>query len=400
MARRDELSIAVGQVRSHGAVAVLGAGLSAARYPMTAQLRSVLWHALDHDSAARAALAAELGRADGPAKSLVGDDPAAIDAGWRTVERHPSVRDVFQRAFSRLDADREPSPGHYALARLIHAGLVEYVVSFNWDTALERAHEQLFGVSLAGRPDVLAKPHGDADDPGASWVLPHQAGVVPREVLGRIAEQRPRVLLVVGYSGSDPAVVRELLGPARERWPVVHVSPNASGPEVIAGAADEVLPALADRLQAPVDNPGWRWVTFRRSRDLRAALLGYRLGPQDVAACPELPGSRQVAERLAQTRFSVLVGDSGSGKSITAFQAAALMNKAGWSAVELSQPGVATEETVRAFAGLPGPVLAVVDDAQALPPEVVHAFERAVADDHAVLIVRPCAPRAPNGYGW
>lgn len=393
----DSLSIAVAQIRSSGAVAILGAGLSAARYPMTAQLRAVLWHALDHDLDGRAALAAELGSADGPAKALVGDDPHAVDAAWRTLERRPSAREAFQRAFSRLDADREPSPAHYALARLIHAGLVEYVVSFNWDTALERAHEQLYGISLAGRTDVLAKPHGDADDPGPPWVLPHEAGSVPEAVLERIAEmaeQRPRTLLVVGYSGADPAVVAQLLGPARSRWPVVHVSPDATGAEAVAGTADEVLPDLADRLEAPIDNPGWRWVTFRRSRDLRAALLGYRLGPQDVAACPELPGSRQAAERLARTRFSVLEGDSGSGKSITAFQAAAKMNRAGWSVVELSQPGVATQETVRAFARLPGPVLAIVDDAQALAADVVHAFERSVDDEHAVLIVSTA--RAPG----
>ena len=393
----DSLSTAVAKIRSSGAVAILGAGLSAARYPMTAQLLAVLWHALDHDLDGRAALAAELGSADGPAKSLIGDDPGAVDAAWRTLVRRPSARDAFQRAFSRLDADREPSPGHYALARLIHAGLVEYVVSFNWDTALERAHEHLYGISLTRRTDILAKPHGDADDPGSPWVLPHELGSVPRAVLERVAqmaEQRPRTLLVVGYSGSDPAVVAELLGPARSQWPVVHVSPDATGADAVAGTADEVLPDLADRLGAPIDVPGWRWVTFRRSRDLRAALLGYRLGPQDVAACPQLPGSRQAAELLAQTRFSVLEGDSGSGKSITAFQAAAKMNRAGWSVVELSQPGVATLETVRAFERLPGPVLAVVDDAQALDADVVHSFERSVDDDHAVLIVSTV--RAPG----
>lgn len=258
VARPDSLSTAVAQIRSNGAVAVLGAGLSVARYPMTAQLQAVLWHALDRAPDVRAALAGELGRADGPAKSLIGDDPAAVSAGWRTVERSPSVRDAFQRAFARLDADREPSPGHYALARLIHAGLVEYVVSFNWDTAVERAHEQLYGVSLAGRADVLAKPHGDADDPGSPWVLPHEAGTVPAAVLGRItemAEQRPRALLVVGYSGSDPAVLTQLLGPARARWPVVQVSPAPSGRKRSPGPRTRSCPRWRTGLRRPSTTP-------------------------------------------------------------------------------------------------------------------------------------------------
>src|SRR4051794_35748465 len=166
MVREEELSAAAAQIRSHGAVAVLGAGLSAERYPMTAQLLALLWHALDADPVVRASLAEELGREDAPTKALVGDHQDAVAAAWRSVERNAGVRAVFQSACVELDADREPTSAHYALARLIHAGLIEYVVSFNWDTALERAYEQLYGVSLAGqRPGLLAKPHGDVDGP-------------------------------------------------------------------------------------------------------------------------------------------------------------------------------------------------------------------------------------------
>ena len=92
------------------------------RYPTTAQLRAVLWDAVDGDLNSRAALAAEFGSADGPAKALVGGDPRAVEAAWRTRERRLSARDAFQRAFSPVDADREPCPGRYALARVIHAG--------------------------------------------------------------------------------------------------------------------------------------------------------------------------------------------------------------------------------------------------------------------------------------
>lgn len=386
----DQLGRAVGLLRSYGAVAVLGAGLSAPRYPMTAQLASLLWHSLDAHPAARAALAVELGKSDRAAKYLIGEDRAAVEAGWRAVETNPAVRETFQHAFAHLDADREPTPAHYALARLVHGGLVEYVVSFNWDTALERAHEHLFGTSIAGRPELLDKPHGDAANPSEPWVLPHQPGAVRQRILDRVAElagQRPRVVLIVGYSGADEAVVEQFLAPAEGRWPVVRSGPTAEGPEALRGFADDVLPAVADALGAGVDVVGWRWVTFSRRRDLSAALLGYRLGPQDVEACPRLPAVGAVADRLRQARFAAIVGDSGAGKSVTAFQVARALNREGWDVVELSQPGVATGETVRAFQALRGPVLAVVDDAQALRPDVIQALERSASDDHAVLVV-------------
>jgi hypothetical protein len=46
---------------------------------------------------------------------------------------------------------------HEALARLIHEGSVELVISFNWDSALERAYERLYGPSLP-RSTLLKPP--------------------------------------------------------------------------------------------------------------------------------------------------------------------------------------------------------------------------------------------------
>jgi hypothetical protein len=356
---------------------------------MTAELPSLLWHALDAYPSDRAALARDLGKEDRPAKELIDADSAALDAAWRAVEQSVEMRATFQLAFARLDTDREPAPAHYALARLLHAGVVEFVVSFNWDTALERAYEHLFGTSIADRPDLLDKPHGNAATPDERWVLPHERGVVPEPTLARIADfaaQRPRALLLVGYSSSDEAVVEHLVGPAQSRWPVVEVGPQAAGKEALTGYAHEVLSGLADAFGAG-DLVGWRWVAFDRQRDLRAALLGYRLGPHDVEACPAVPAVSAVAERLRHAGFAVISGESGAGKSITAFQAARSLSRSGWSVVELSQPGVATPELVRTFEGLRGPVLAVVDDAQALGAPLRRALERAVSADHAVLLV-------------
>jgi hypothetical protein len=171
--------------------------------------------------------------------------------------------------------------------------------------------------------------------------------------------------MVVGYSGAaDPLVVRELVEPYEEGWPVVRIGPSCTGPEAIKGTAEVVLPDLVAELQLAAGLRHWRNVTFSRQRSLNAALMGYRLGPNDVECCPELPGISGIINRLRAAGFVAVTGPSGSGKSISAFQAARRLNKENWSILELTNPGTADEDTVQEFVSHAGPVLAVVDDAQ------------------------------------
>jgi hypothetical protein len=374
-------------IRSYGAVVVVGAGLSMSNYPMTAQLPAMLAHAFDLSLDDRRELAERVGRADGAAKGLLVDD-AAMRAGWDISHRVGATRTAFQHSVARHDLDREPGPAHKALARLIHAGAIRYLISFNWDTAIERAHEQYFGRPV---PDgLLAKPHGDAAKPDQPWILPFQAEIIPRPVIDRLAELRaagPHLFLVVGYSGSDPVVLKDLLDPIREAWPTRRVSPSATGEEGIPATADTALPAIADALGAVADVPGWLWVNFERKRGLGAALLGYKLGPQDVDACPQMPAVEVAVRHLAHARFAVISGESGCGKSLAAFQVGRLLNHDGWGILELVSQGVASVDQVRTFADVAGPVAAIVDDSQALDPAVRTAFERSVDADHAVLMV-------------
>ena len=380
------LAHATGMIRSFGAFAVVGAGLSAGGYPMTAQLPPLLWQAIESVPDALAALREHTG-IPGGAKEILSSDQRALQEGWRLVRAFPAVRRAFQTAFAALDADREPSSAHFDVARLVNSRHVEGVVSFNWDTCLERAHERMFGVGLA--PGVLHKPHGDAAHPEGDWVLPDEDGQVPAGVLSHVVQlsDRPRTLLVLGYSGSDAAVVESLLAPLEERWPVVRVGPSASGEGALRSTADAVLSSVASQLAPPDPLSGWKYVTFLRSRSFLAALRGERLRPADVNACPELPAVPRLAERLSTSRFATLSGSSGTGKSVTAFHAARRLNRDGWKVLELKQAGVATAADVDEFARLRGPVLAVVDDAQAIDHGVLAHFESSIDDDHAVLLV-------------
>lgn len=383
----DSLNSGIGLIRSYGAVAVLGAGVSMVSYPMTTQLTAMLAHAFDSNLDDRKELARRLNKADAPAKRLLIDD-SSTQVGWSIAHQVGSTRATFQAATAHHDLDREPGAAHKALARLIHAGVLRYVISFNWDTAIERAYEQYFGLSI---PDgVLVKPHGDAARPDESWVLPFQDEVIPESLIERVEQLKaagPHVLLIAGYSSSDPVVVRDLIAPTESSWPTRRVSPSASGHEGIPGTAEVVLPAIADALGAAVDIPGWLRVTFRRSRDIGAALLGYKLGPQDVDACPQLPAAAAAARHLHTAGFAVITGDAGGGKSLAAFQAGRILNRQGWEVIELASQGVASIDDVRTFSESTGQVLAIVDDSQALDPAVSSAFERSASSDHAVLMV-------------
>lgn len=373
-------------VRAYDAVAVVGAGMSAYGYPMTKELPALLWRAIDEVEGAVVELARRVGR-DGSPKAILGTDRESVGPGWQLARDMPQVRVAFQRAFANLDADRDPSLAHEHLARLVHDGKVELVVSYNWDTCLERAHQQIYGVPI--RAGVLRKPHGDALTPNGDWVFPDEDGRVPHAVLERLVEldDRPHTLLVLGYSGSDPNVVSTLLDPLRNRWPVYQISPSAQSPHGVSTTADHATGVLVDSLLEPLGSQGWRHVAFNRSRPFSAALRSERLREVDVASCPELPYAKPLAERLIATRFATLSGKSGTGKSITAFHAALRLNKAGWGVVALNRPAEANSDQVAAYARMPGPVLAVVDDAQAIDPRVISDFESVVDNDHAVLLI-------------
>lgn len=133
---------------------MVGAGLSlGARYPNTVNLTALVWDAIDAAPEHRAALARGFGLSDGPAKYLVGDDGDRLVEAWSCIAASTVARERFQRSFVEVDRIRaaQPSRGHEALARLIHAGFVDCVVSFNWDSALESAYQRLYGTgSLMG----------------------------------------------------------------------------------------------------------------------------------------------------------------------------------------------------------------------------------------------------------
>jgi len=383
---------AVGQHLSLGAMAVIGAGLSiGARFPMTGGLNTLLWDSLDADPAAREEVAAQLQRPDGPGKQLVGDAWHDVIVAWKALEGSADARDRFQRQFSKLDNERsgQPSPAHEALARLIHAGVVECVVSLNWDTALERAYERLYGVPLPTA--VLFKPHGDAAAPEMPWVLPHEPGRVSSqisEMVDQLASTYARTLLIVGYSERDQFVVENLIDPLDQSWRTVRIGPTAGGVDDVPSSAETVLPRLALPYAEREAESAWHVVTYRGSRDVGSALRGERLSPSDVNACPPLAEVDLLVDALQADRAVVLNGPTGCGKSISAYQALRKLATLGFETLRLRDGardrGIGSWLVdLRCF---PRPKVLLVDDAQDLSPDTVRELAE-LADAKTLVLV-------------
>jgi len=372
---------------------IVGAGLSiSSRFPDTAGLTSLLWDALDIDPITRKELALTLGRLDASAKELVGDNEDDIQAAWAAIASSTPARERFQKQFAALDAHRstQPSPAHEALAHLIHAGAVECVVSLNWDTALESAYVRLYGTSL---PDgLLFKPHGDAARSGDLWIFPHESGFVPPEVTEnviRLGSEHARILLVIGYSESDRVIVDELIKPLDRSWRTVRVGPGATGSEDLTARAEVAIPLLAESYADKEYHSSWHTVPFSGRRGIESALKGERLGPQDVDSCPELSEVEMVVKSLRADKAVVLNGPTGSGKSITAYQALHRLTGEGFETLRLCDD--ARQRRLRTWLTdsklFPHKKVLLIDDAQDLSPDTVRELCEAATPDSLVLVV-------------
>lgn len=131
----------------------------------------------------------------------------------------------------------------------------------------------------------------------------------------------------------------------------------------------DLKPSASPRTAQPVEfsskAPGpWARITFDIQRDLKPAILGMPLGPADAVACPRLD---EVALLVSQIRsaYSVrLVGESGTGKSVCAYQVALEFTKLGWTVYRLLD-STSTQLELPSFARQ-GNTLLLIDDAHLL----------------------------------
>jgi hypothetical protein len=391
--REQEVDATIAELKAYGGVAILGAGISLmARYPGQADLDSMVAHALDQSPNQLDSLRQEFRLPGATARQILDRHPATLGQAWGMVAADDQARLAFQTAFAALDRERSSgfSPAHAALAELLHKRIIEVVVSLNWDTQLERAYAAKYGVQPLA--EWLRKPHGDAAKPHSRWVLPGEESPAPHELIRQLSAMvatHPRVLLIVGYSEGDRAIVEEVIAPLEAHWRAIRVSPEARGVGAINDVAESVIPELARRLRTA--SP-WRYQHFLEFGNVGRALLGESLGPADVQACPELHVVGDLHRRLTLAHAALLFGESGSGKSLAAYQAAKHYVDQSFACVALDDYSCDEEELIASALSFPHPTVLVVEDGERLPEARLQRLLLAATSNRKVIVATNLRP--------
>ncbi|MEO1964600.1 hypothetical protein [Hyphomonas sp.] len=127
----------------------------------------------------------------------------------------------------------------------------------------------------------------------------------------------------------------------------------------------------------------WSVVDYKQQRDFRAALLGRRLGPQDVSACPQLVETSRLVSLLESSHSARLVGLPGAGKSVCAHQCAYRMLNRGYTVYQLIDPHVDVLPPLDQFSD--HKCLLLIDDAHLMKPAVLDALERVASPNLCIL---------------
>jgi hypothetical protein len=81
----------------------------------------------------------------------------------------------------------------------------------------------------------------------------------------------------------------------------------------------------------PAVRSSWEQVSFEYQRGIENAVAGKRLGPSDVAACPEFAICEEIVAELNRSHLHEIVGTPGCGKSITGWHVARRFHSTGFS---------------------------------------------------------------------
>lgn len=159
----------------------------------------------------------------------------------------------------------------------------------------------------------------------------------------------------------------------------------------------ERLEAMANQSgRAPWTAPGaWRDLDFSGERDIGPALLGRPLGPADAAACPRLNEADILVAELRRGFSARIVGDPGGGKSVCAYQAAAVFAREGWRVQQLDDARGLTSD----LPSHDGNTLYVVDDAHLASVGTLTAIEHAAGPRRLVLSIHNRLGQNPSRRG-
>lgn len=324
-------------VRVYGSVVIIGAGASfEAGMPLYKQLAPIIWQIVDNLPSIKKDIGVNR---DDPAKEVIGEKEENIINVFPYIEISSEATTSFKQRFKNLNDKHNPNNVQIDLCRLIHAGFIKLVISFNWDDLLERAWESSYGTDINSNKLNLIKPNGDVRNPSGHWIFPNSKDHLSIEAINalqNVTSEGPTTVIILGYSERDKQIVDELIKPSEIRYVVHRISPSAVGEHGISLKASEALAQISNELLS-ADKSKWSHADYSNSKKvgLEHALMGYRLQSSDVIACARLPQVDFAKRYLDQAHYTIIEGEAGCGKSITAYQLANDYRINGWEVLKL-----------------------------------------------------------------
>lgn len=384
---KDEkiLKTLANEIRVNNAVVVVGAGISVEPgMPLCNQLAPAVWETVrsypEIDKKFEGV---------GSTKNRIGEDFEKIKRAFSYIEKDEEALTQFKRIFRNINDKIAIVPEiHKNIARLVHENFFELVVSFNWDSLLEMAWSELYGTHINANKQALIKPHGDVLNEKGSWVLPNSPGKVSPEeksYINQLAAERPRTLIIVGYSENDAKIVEELIKPFENRWKVYRISPFSLREDVIHFSANEFFERLVLELIDTTIYEKWDFLNYQnQKKNMAAAILGYKLTPQDVQVCPELPQVQKAERILELNNFVILQGKPGSGKSISCYQIAYHYLKKGYEVLRYNNDYINTELNINIPTHLKA--IYIIDDAHLLKDSVLKNLQEKSSENQKIIL--------------
>lgn len=380
IARIDELS---DDMRVHGAILIIGAGGSyESGMPLYAQFPAFIWRVIDKYKE----LKIEMGFDENiDAKDIIGSDTQKIMQSFEFIKNNENALYYLKEQFKSINDhhNKNISEVHEGICKLIHNGYIKLVVSLNWDDLLETSWERIYGTGINSNRIQLIKPHGDVRNLEGRWLLPNEDGDITDEELGIINSIKKDYFLdivILGYSESDKVFVEKALKPTYRDSKVFRISPFST--DSIALTASKAINYLVNRIPSNLKYV-WENVDFNNKKGIENAILGYRLRPTDVDACPRFPQINIASKRLETIGFVIIKSEAGFGKSIMSYQLANDYRKLGWEIKKLINESVETE------LNLPSSnykTVYIIDDAQQIDRLLLERLIDQVTEDKKLII--------------
>lgn len=138
----------------------------------------------------------------------------------------------------------------------------------------------------------------------------------------------------------------------------------------------------------PIDPNSWEILDFSYQRNISHAIMGYRLTPADVVACPRFPQVERMTEQLSIVDYVILQGQTGCGKSISVYQTAYDFYNLGWNVYRYKSTG---NDIVPIIPQNTEPSLYIIDDAQLLSNKTLETLSEQARPNTKIIFAKTVA---------